>query len=951
MRYLADNFLMESQIKAGFRPEIQGLRAIAVAAVLVYHIWPDLLPGGFVGVDVFFVISGFLITEVLLRDVRTSGRIDLGRFYGRRIKRLLPAATLVLVATAACYQLLPFVGLENHAHQILASTFYVQNWYLGIQAVDYLGAEHAPGPLQHFWSLAVEEQYYIAWPLLFLFAQFVLSKAGFKVLTTLSCSVLIVFVSSLVHSAFYSNANPPMAYFATSTRAWELALGGLLAVLAGKTTLRVSASVALCTAGIFLILTSFFVIDSNTVFPGLIALLPTIGTALIICAGDSQRFWAPQTLLRSPPLQYLGDISYSLYLWHWPIIVFYQSVSARTIGWVDGLVLLSVSSALAHQTKTLVEDTFRRRDYWNLGQKWPVALALVCIALSTASGLLLLHKSRSLALEPLPPEIPSNGLNSVADYTPSAISARRDIPLVSKIGCHTPQSEPEPRNCSFGEESSLIHVAVVGDSHALQWAPAFRELAKINGWRVTFFTKSACAFSDVAVRVGKPARRFDECLDWSKAVVVKLRELRPTHVVIGQSAAQQVYGIDDRQTSAVRLAESYVNMWQRVAEHGAKVIAIKDTPRLLLDVPVCLSTINKRVEDCASERTAVLDVPNRPDPLVIAAQRWGGAELISLDDEICLGATCPAVIDGVLVWRDRHHLTTTFVKSIASALAERLQAALNMPVRHIGQPSDNSDKRSVSLSEIEQAKQDYPDAYGDKCLNRHSVSDPVVCEYGVPDGGLHLVLAGDSRAAQWLPALQELGVSRSIRISTVLTHACPLGDLIYQGRDCSLWALNLIKTVNGLGPDLLIYSQSRGYRVDAEAGPSQNLAILAQSFKRKIEQVSETKRRIVLLPDTPRLRANMNECLAAETGKVDLICSVNRQAALPPKGRPDPLVMASGDPSVLELLNLNHHICPEKNGVCPPLIEGQLVWRSKYLVTASFSRSLSNLFESHLFDQ
>ncbi len=946
--------------KAGFRPEIQGLRAIAVVSVLIFHIWPTALPGGFVGVDVFFVISGFLITEVLLRDVRNTGSISIARFYGRRIKRLLPAGTLVLLATAICYELLPSVSWKDHADQLLASTLYYQNWWLGFQAVDYLGAEHAPGPLQHFWSLSVEEQYYLVWPLLFLAARLIFTRSKRDPVTVLRWSIGLVFFVSLVHSIYYSHSNPGMAYFASTTRAWELALGGLLAVSTVRSQLLPSRRIALSAAGLTLILASFFVIDSASIFPGYIALLPTLGTAIVIMAGDSPSRLSGQALLRTPVFQYLGDISYSLYLWHWPVIIFYQHISGRAFTIVDALIVMVVSCALAHQTKVLVEDPFRQANYWKLGQAWPYVLGCLCISL-TILGSMYVDRAYQSALEASPADqiagniTPSSTAsnNATEPYRPTALQAREDRPEVALMGCHTSQAEENPRVCTFGEDASGIHIALVGDSHAVQWAPAFREIAAANGWKFTILTKSACAFASITVSIGKPARPYDECSRWSEATEKLLKDLKPSHIVIGQSIGQWVYGANNPVESAEQLANEYAAIWTRIAEGGVEVIAIRDTPRMSVDIPECLSTPGKSVDDCSRRRAGVLDRDGHPDPIVLAAQQMPTLHLLDFSNLICNSRTCPAVANGILRWRDSHHLTATFVRELKPQVAAALEPIMSRDVAYRSgsaqNPTPGENARSVSATELAQAKADLPPIYADKCIYSKNGTDVKVCEYGSHDADRHIVLAGDTRAGQWLPALLNLTDSQPLRISTIITSACPLGDMHYKNRDCAQWTTGVINSIKSLDPDVVIFSQSRGYRIP-EADPGvENAEALAKQFAHSLTPLSDLSARIVVIPDTPRMSNDVNKCLSTNVKNKLLACSVSKHIALPSPTRPDPLILVAHQQDNVMLLNPANKLCPADGYNCLPMIDGQLVWRSKYLVTASFAASVADEFYDVLF--
>ena len=299
----------------GFRPDIQGLRAVAVIAVLLFHVWPDVVPGGFIGVDVFFVISGFLITGLLLREIESSGSISLLRFYERRVRRLLPAAVFVLLVVALATPLLPEVRWAETAVAIAASALYVENWHLAWLAVDYFGAEEPASPVQHYWSLSIEEQFYVVWPLVMIgVASFALHTAH-DLRKCLFIALAGISAGSLAASIALTDATPETAYFITHTRIWELGLGGLLAFAPPLAWSRRGNELARA-AGIAAILIACFAFSPGTAFPGFAAILPTAGAALMILAGPANGGWSTERLLALRPMQYLGDTSYSIYLWH-----------------------------------------------------------------------------------------------------------------------------------------------------------------------------------------------------------------------------------------------------------------------------------------------------------------------------------------------------------------------------------------------------------------------------------------------------------------------------------------------------------------------------------------------------------------------------------------------------------------------------------------------------------
>ena len=326
--------------------------------VVFYHLFPDLLPGGFVGVDVFFVISGYLITGHMVREMRTRGAIDLLGFYARRARRLVPAATVVLILTwLASLFMLPGSRLVATAQQVAASAVYVQNWLLAGDSVDYLTAEDAASPVQHYWSLSVEEQFYLGWPLLLVLAGVLARLLHWNWRRVALLLGAVVCALSLAASVLLTASDGPAAYFVTQTRVWELGLGALLAVLAGQPELPQRLARPARWTGLALIVISAVAYSSATPFPGTAALVPVLGTVLVLAAGAV----APHTrVLGSAPMTWIGDHSYALYLVHWPLIVLYKAWSGGELGALDGPIVLAASLVSAWLVTRFVEEPVRR---------------------------------------------------------------------------------------------------------------------------------------------------------------------------------------------------------------------------------------------------------------------------------------------------------------------------------------------------------------------------------------------------------------------------------------------------------------------------------------------------------------------------------------------------------------------------------------------------------------
>lgn len=649
----------------GYRAEIEGLRAIAVLSVVLFHIWPSRLPGGYVGVDVFFVISGFLITGKLFAEA-SSGKIDLMNFYRRRAWRLLPAASVVLiVVTLAVPLVLPLSSLAETNLQVIASATYWQNWRLAWQAVDYLGAEATPSPVQHFWSLSVEEQYYILWPLV-LSGLIVAARAiNISLRLVVSGVLTVVILCSLAASITITIANPSWAYFVTHTRIWELAMGGLLAVLPLR--LPLAARRVIGVLGVAMVLAAVMVFTKETAFPGYMALVPTLGAACIILSGnDVSEAWSVSRILGLSPLQFVGGTSYAVYLWHWPILTFYQSEAGGDTGPVAGVLVVATTFLCAYLSKIWVEDRYRGG---LPGRQRPlsdvvlVAVASVAIALSVSVTMFLNLNRVAYSARSYPgaeaiyagAEVPA-----VTSYWPPQEALAKDI--FSRACLMRVESSPQPKRCDFGNPEGTFHVVLIGDSHAHVWAAPMAKVAERNGWRLTTYFKSSCPFTFEMVKARKGAT--PTCPEWSRQVLNALEEATPDLIVISRFRSK----ISTPEGLRPFPIDLQVEMWEHL-EKIAPVIAIADSPEW-----------EYTPTDCFTNRSLKCELPiqdvRADDIQVSAVAVHPTVALLDLNDVICPEDLCRAIVGNVVVWRDKHHLSATFATSLAGALDHRMQQIL-----------------------------------------------------------------------------------------------------------------------------------------------------------------------------------------------------------------------------------------------------------------------------------
>ena len=661
------------------RTDIQGLRAIAVLLVLGFHLWPERLTGGFVGVDVFFVISGYLITAHLARNPPRRAA-DVAAFWGRRIRRLLPASLLVIAVTVvAGVILLPVTRLAPLVTDAPASALYVENWRLAGSSVDYLAAGSPPSPLQHYWSLGVEEQFYLVWPLLIGLLAWRGSRAR------LAPGIAVTLVLSFAASVVWTWADPAVAYFATPTRLWELAAGGLLAVAVpavAQVSERLRAAAAW--AGILLIGASAVLFTAATPFPGAAALLPVVG-ALLVLGADSRAPFSPGALLRWRPVQFVGDTSYGIYLWHFPLVVFATFLLGGELSTLQKVLVLVATLALAAVTRMLVEQPARRSP-WLRRPRRTAALALVATVVVVAVSLTPALRIQSLDAQAATVRAAVLNANqgclgaaalstegcpvtTGSQTTPAPGRALDDFSVAYEDGCLARAPYRDVTTCEYGDAGDPAYrVALVGNSHAAQWLPALIELAGERSLEITTYLAVSCTPTTSLLVLGTPAASAG-CLDWGARVVDQVAA-GGYDLVVASSAS--VFDVEGAPPDAAlrKKVDGYAPVL--AAWSSTPVLVIRDTPFPGIDIPDCVAS--RGIAACEAPRSEWI----APDPLADAAEEAAhpGLSVVDLDDLFCSAETCFPVIGGVLVYVDYSHFGATFARTLAPYLAPALDDAL-----------------------------------------------------------------------------------------------------------------------------------------------------------------------------------------------------------------------------------------------------------------------------------
>lgn len=639
-----------------FRGDIQGLRAIAVLAILLNHAGMPHISGGYVGVDVFFVISGFLITTHLAEELTSTGRIRFGRFYARRVRRILPAAFVVIALTVvAAIALQPPVLLPGTLRAAAAAALYVPNILFARQRTDYFHASDDPSILLHYWSLGVEEQFYLLWPVVLLagFAMLGRSQRGLAVTLASVCA------ASFAVSVYLTARTPTWAFFLLPSRAWEFGIGGLLALAVSSSGRWSNARIVglLGWPGLALIAYSLIGFDRQTSFPGWRAAIPIAGTALVILAGTGHSRSSPRRLLSAPPLLFVGLISYSVYLVHWPLPLLTQYVIGleHPLPLAATLALGAAAIPLGYLMYRWVEEPWRRGHFVTAHRaRRTVAIAVaVSVGLATASwagskvtGSRVLDAGFTVSASPFArypggtPMVPSN-------LEPS-LRAARHFPntAIYRNGCNLSRGETVPRRCEVGSNPHAPRVVLFGDSHAAQFYPALAQLAEAGDIRLNSITKSGCQGVETS---GKR-----ECSPWREQAISMINHDPPDIIVLGNFSFRVPDWPDRLPAGLARLPQQ------------SRIVVIADTPYMGFQVPVCLSENLRAANECAKPRDEALNTQNR------AAERQQGVDILDVTDYLCNQQYCPPIIGNLLVYRDHNHLTGQFATALAPLVRSQL---------------------------------------------------------------------------------------------------------------------------------------------------------------------------------------------------------------------------------------------------------------------------------------
>jgi peptidoglycan/LPS O-acetylase OafA/YrhL len=728
----------DATTKEGFRLDIQGLRAVAVLLVAFQHANVPSFGGGYIGVDVFFVISGFLITRWLLKNrSRRTGRVGFRRFYAARARRILPAAVLTLVATdIASLLLLNPVRALSAFHDSVWAAFFAANVHFSSVATNYLASSAPPSPIQQYWSLAVEEQFYLAWPALVMVAAYFVWKplvtrsrrsgrARFRwhladnpkpqrIALVLGLIVLLSFAWSIIDTT----NNPAAAYFSTFTRAWELGVGALLAVGAGWVSqLPVRLRSLASWIGLGGILVSAVMYGANTAFPGFAALVPVLGAAFVIAGGMRPTGMTASALLGRQPLVFIGDVSYSFYLWHWPVLILVKEHLGHSLSTWSSVLLLCIAFGLSVVTYRFYENPLRhtrflRKRRWSFVWLWSVSILSVILASSVlgASATNALTRSSSsevaagtsISTTPIASLAPDGATLSPpgTSTTPTAPIAATSIlsgttsttanpndPYVAAVAASvspTAQHNPVPDGlspsfetlaldfpvishcaagtndatgpiCHFGKVGSGRTLVVFGDSHALMWMTPLSRYAATRGWSLVPIIKVACSAAAAA-----GVQPSGSCAQWYPWAIAEIKQLKPAAIVFSESYF----------SSETRGLTTEVDALRAISP---TVVVFEDTPQMSFTPTDCLLAPNATLGQCT---TAVTSSLTDPEATIQSVARSAGAVFLPTWQWFCYDDLCPSVINKMIVYIDTAHVSNTYASYLTNPLARELDQVL-----------------------------------------------------------------------------------------------------------------------------------------------------------------------------------------------------------------------------------------------------------------------------------
>ncbi|MBB5179894.1 peptidoglycan/LPS O-acetylase OafA/YrhL [Planomicrobium koreense] len=651
-------------IERNFRPEIEGLRFVAALLVAIYHIWLNRVSGG---VDVFFVISGFLITTSIISTINRTGEFHFRPYVTKLLKRLLPSVFFILgIVLVLSWFLLPASILNKTIREVFASMFFFQNWQLAFSSTDYLDSSQMKSPVEHFWALSIQGQFYLIWFLVFTVVLFMLKKYKIANPKTLINTVLgILFVSSFAYSIYMTAVNQPWAYFITMTRVWEFALGSLLCV--NLSSMRINKYIAALIGwlGLIGLILTGIIFEVSELFPGYVAMWPMVCALFIVLSGTQDTAFSVKRLLGSPVLVKLGGISFGIYLWHWVLLQFYRYNVQQTPSLIDGTVIIIVSIVISFFMTKYIEEPIRnstnnRFSFKRLGILGSVNLLL--IGSLVAGSYIKQNELDSKITE-------QNYPGALAAASPNDLPVQEPIPAFAEVFSDLPQAHLDGSNQGmknsdlkigeYGEtENYDATIALIGSSHSEHWLGAVLEAAKNNNYRVLNITRSGTRFSTGYTDDDLKGKWVNNVLEYLKDEDIDL--------ILAQATASNTS--NDKTQSHLVDQLQFVN-----AEYGIEVLAIRDVPRYDFNVLESLET-----EGLEATAKKMNSIDNQKDESFWKQFEQENKSLHKIDfsEYFKVDGKFNPVIGNVVIYRDNRHLTNTYSESFGPVFEEKIQEIL-----------------------------------------------------------------------------------------------------------------------------------------------------------------------------------------------------------------------------------------------------------------------------------
>jgi peptidoglycan/LPS O-acetylase OafA/YrhL len=963
-----------------FRPDIEVLRAIAVIAVIINHA-KIALPSGFIGVDIFFVISGFLITKHLHDEIQKTGTVSLKSFYARRILRIFPASMLVLLATLlGSFLFLSPLQLINYCRDALFSSLSAVNYRFAMTGTDYFQSTTTPSPFQHFWSLAVEEQYYLIWPLvLIILAKLIIRKrthshdriydshlsqsdyglqiklknllnskstieyfGTFKFTVTLLLTLVIAI--SLYLSYKVTMESQPWAYFGLHTRAWQLAVGAILAFnlnLLSKIPKTIAS--VLSWVGFAGLVYGFVVINESTLYPGLWALIPTLSTGLIVLAGTNDTKFSFEKFFDSKVSRFVGKISYSLYLIHWPVFVFIFYQLGDNVKITDQLAAIWISFLIAILSWAVIENPIRfsKKFKSSFGSTYKIGVALVLIVASTSYAVELAKNNyttnqktvsassfksetevfnnlgESLKIKELPDKL-SKPLEQVAKETGS-----------NCISIETIGSIFESPKCKLGVIESKQTIVLIGDSHANQWTNTIDSIAQKNNYKLIPYTKAGCSMTDIKHYNPLLKRDYTECYSFRNSVMSEIEKIKPDIVITTELVYKE------------STSEKYYEFIQKLQQSTKQVVRLKDTPRPTQNIPECLSKNSKEIQKCSF---SIKNGNNNGGELTEVQSKIANelnAKTIDTTPWFCVDDQCPAISNGIVVYNDDSHISETYAQYLKDIIAQQLFKIGNDYAKVVQAGAKLSQLPSQLSVPIEEVSKDK--FRNGACIAKPDESLPTtdsVCALGDTNSSKVVVLIGDSHAHQWTQAMSDVASKNNMKLLTYTKSGCPMSDITnthpVQTRDyteCYSWRKKALQEIQQLKPEIIVTS-GLNYATSSQATYAEYLATL-QAISKKV----------IRLEDTPLPSQNIPECLVKNSQKIQL-CSLNLSKNTLNYNQRLAEIKAAQLANI-SIIDPTEWFC---NGqTCPAIIDNIVVYHDASHISNTYAKHLGELLEEKIF--